>query len=87
MSPEAEYVHILQEPLDRLTAAIDRLTAATEATTREFATLVAEARANHVRWQHEAEVLEECVRPLCLGAKLLLWPNIENPRTSALVTP
>jgi hypothetical protein len=48
-----------------------------------FAALVNEARANHVRWEHEAEVLEECIRPLCLGAKLLLWPDIENPRSSA----
>lgn len=44
--------------------------------------LVDEARANHVRWQHEAEYLEECGRELCIGAKLLLWPDIENPRDS-----
>lgn len=44
--------------------------------------LVEEARANHVRWQHEAEYLEECGRELCIGAKLLLWPDIEDPRDS-----
>jgi hypothetical protein len=53
----------------------------------EFRALVDEARANHVRWEHEAEVLEECIRPLCIGAKVLLWPDIENPRTSAIPAP
>lgn len=41
--------------------------------------LVDRARASHVRWGHEAEVLEECLRPLCLGAKVLLWPNPDDP--------
>jgi hypothetical protein len=59
----------------------------TAALVTEFRALVDEARANHVRWEHEAEVLEECIRPLCLGARVLLWPDIEDPRTSALSTP
>jgi hypothetical protein len=42
-----------------------------------WASLVDRARANHVRWEHEAELLEECTRTLCLGAKVLLWPDPE----------
>jgi hypothetical protein len=59
----------------------------TAALVTEFRALVDEARANHGRWELEAEVLEECIRPLCLGARVLLWPDIEDPRTSALSTP
>ena len=41
--------------------------------------LIERARSNHVRWEHDAEVLEECNRPLCLGARVLLWPRPDDP--------
>lgn len=53
------------------------LTIEEETVALAFRTLVERARANHLRWQHEAELLEECSRALCLGAKMLLWPDAE----------
>lgn len=44
-----------------------------------FRSLVDRARANHARWEHEADLLEECTRTLCLGAKVLLWPRPDDP--------
>lgn len=85
----------LREECDRAWAIVDRQSAelaaarVRSATTaaREFSALVDEARANHVRWEHTAELLEECLRPLCIGAKVLLWPDPDAPRSSALAEP
>lgn len=41
--------------------------------------MIERARQNHVRWKHDAELLEECNRSLCLGARVLLWPNPDDP--------
>lgn len=90
---EPDAVEFLTQRADAILAALPdglvlaRRQDAEDGAAREFSALVDEARANHVRWEHTAELLEECLRPLCIGAKVLLWPDPDAPRLSALASP